>query len=160
MESACSTTAVQIESESMENTDKKIWTNEAILLLIRLVEGKYDDFNIGLKKNVWMNIAADLSKTLKYTISADQCDSKWKGLKKTCKKIKDLNNTTGNKPTKWEFYYVMDNLLGNKPEVIPQAVCSSSEGLIINKGNWKHINIIFCYYSPRSSINDKGNPNK
>ncbi|CAH1110697.1 unnamed protein product [Psylliodes chrysocephalus] len=80
-----------------------------------------------------MNIAADLSKTLKYTISADQCDSKWKGLKKTYKKIKDLNNTTGNKPKKWEFYYVMDNLLGNKPEVIPQAVCSSSEGLIINK---------------------------
>lgn len=69
----------------MENTDteKKIWTNVAVLLLIRLVKVKYDDFNKGLKKNVWMKIAAGLSKTLNYEIAADQCNCNKKGLKKT-----------------------------------------------------------------------------
>lgn len=100
--------------------------------------------NSGLKKKVWMKIATQLTKTTGKKITPEQVDNKWKGFKKTYKKIKDHNNTSGSDRKQWEFFNAMDDLLGKKPEITPVAVCSSSAGLSILKeasSNSKYIDI-------------------
>lgn len=66
------------------------------MLLIRLVEANYEKFNEGLKKKVWLKIANELSNMTKKVFTVEQCDAKWKGLKRTYKNIKDHINKSGN----------------------------------------------------------------
>ncbi|KAL1492919.1 hypothetical protein ABEB36_011085 [Hypothenemus hampei] len=85
------------------------WAPHQVLLLIRLVEENFDNFNT--------------------QITHEQIDNKWKGLKKTYKKIKDENKRSGNAPLKWEFFNVMDSFMKKRPEIIPLATCDTVEGL-------------------------------
>lgn len=67
------------------------WSTSDTVLLIRLVESNYNEFDEGLKKNVWIKIATELSKMTNKNLSPELCDVKWKGLKRTYKNIKDHN---------------------------------------------------------------------
>ncbi|CAG9773217.1 unnamed protein product [Ceutorhynchus assimilis] len=101
------------------------WTQQQTLLLIRLVESNYEKFNEGLKKNVWLKIAKALSDMTNKKFTAEQCDTKWKGLKRTYKTIKDHNNKSGNDRRIWEFFAAIDSFLSKKPEIEPLSICST-----------------------------------
>lgn len=123
----------EYNEENSERNDTHLrWPAEHVLLLIRLVENKQDMFNTSLKKNVWIKISSEITKLTGKKYTNEQVDNKWKGLKKTYKKIKDHNNHTGNGRKTWEFYKAIDSFMGNKPEITPFATCSSNSGLKVN----------------------------
>ncbi|KAF5294419.1 hypothetical protein FQA39_LY13404 [Lamprigera yunnana] len=73
------------------------------------------------------------------TITTQQCDTKWKGMLKMYKQIKDANAKSGNSPKNWEYFDYLDNILFNKPEINPVATCSIQKGLIqMNTNNHVH----------------------
>jgi hypothetical protein len=132
-------------NSSSEEKEMLRWPSEHVLLLIRLVEGKQDMFNTGLKKNVWLKIAGKITKLSGKKYTHEQVDNKWKGLKKTYKKIKDHNAQTGNDLKKWEFFYAIDSFMGNKPEISPPATCSTTKGLTVNNGKPDPFCVVFFY---------------
>lgn len=101
------------------------------------MEKHYSLFDSGLKKNVWLKISEELSSITKKTCTWDQVENKWKGLKKTYKKVKDHNSKSGNEKRTWEFFKVIDDFMAKRPEIVPPAVCNSTDGLQINDGNVK-----------------------
>lgn len=74
-------------------------------------------------------IAEKLNADGKLNVTPQQIDTKWRGLKKTFKKINDHNNKSGNDRKYWEYFSIMENIIGKKPEVNPFAIYDSSEGL-------------------------------
>ncbi|CAG9834864.1 unnamed protein product [Diabrotica balteata] len=117
----------------LDNIDKKVWTREATLIFIQLVEENDENFQKSIKKHIWAKIASSLNKQMNVGVTWQQCDTKWKSLKKTYKDIKDYNATSGKNRRKWEFYNEMNNILFNKPEICAPATCSSNAGLVINE---------------------------
>lgn len=96
---------------------------------------KFDsEFESGIKKNVWVKIAAQCNIVLKRKITEKQVESKWKSLKRTYKSVLMNNNTSGQKKRYWEFYDVMNEIMFHKPEITPVATCSSISGLHLNEG--------------------------
>ncbi|KAL1489120.1 hypothetical protein ABEB36_011086 [Hypothenemus hampei] len=116
-------------TDTVEIGDSIKWAPHQVLLLIRLVEENFDNFNTQVKKKIWVLIAEKMSLILNKKITHEQIDNKWKGLKKTYKKIKDENKRSGNAPLKWEFFNVMDSFMKKRPEIIPLATCDTVEGL-------------------------------
>ncbi|KAL1496972.1 hypothetical protein ABEB36_008013 [Hypothenemus hampei] len=116
-----------IEFEPVED-DCIRWAPHEVLL-IRLVEENLDKFNAKIKKNVWIIIAEKISSITKKKFTHEQVDNKWKGMKKTFKRIKDENNRSGNSPVKWEFFNAMDSFMRKRPEITPIATCDTKEGL-------------------------------
>ncbi|CAH1374606.1 hypothetical protein MTP99_015922 [Tenebrio molitor] len=126
-------TAVEVDDEGEERDIEaspkqsgKKWTDEEILLLIRTMESNYEQFNTKLKKTVFDDIAKQMNKVLNQSLTGQQIDTKWKGLKLMYKKVKAHNDTSGNAPKQWKFYNAIDMFLAKKPEINPVAVASSS----------------------------------
>lgn len=110
-----------------------MWTNELTLGLIALVEEHQNQFQNSVKKYVWMKISNILQDKFSILVTWQQCDTKWKGLLKMYKDIKEHNSTSGKGRKRWEYFEVMNNILHNKPEITSIATCSSSKGLVINE---------------------------
>ncbi|XP_026826272.1 uncharacterized protein LOC113562132 [Ooceraea biroi] len=122
--------------EKTNEEKAKVWTNEFTLGLIALVEEHQNQFQTLVKKYVWVKISKILQEKFGCSVTWQQCDTKWKGLLKMYKDIKEHNSTSGrfDKGRKrWEYFEVMNNILHNVPEITPVATCSSSKGLIINE---------------------------
>ncbi|CAH1118232.1 unnamed protein product [Phaedon cochleariae] len=120
-------------TSSTVNTENKLWPREATLGLIRLVEEYDGQFQKSVKKHVWTKISTILNSKMAIGVSWQQCDTKWKSLKKTYKDVKDHNSTSGKNRRKWEFYDEMHKILFNKPEISAPATCSSHAGLITDQ---------------------------
>ncbi|XP_074108697.1 uncharacterized protein LOC141533612 [Cotesia typhae] len=75
------------------------------------------------QKKLWKNVSDQLN-TYGHKITGPQCQSKFSGLKRTYKKIKDHNNKSGNSAKTWPYFTLMDDLLGAKPNITPTATCS------------------------------------
>lgn len=90
-----------------------------------MVEKHDKEFTSGLKKHVWAKIATEMTKITSKHMTWEQLDSKWKGLKKTYKKVKSHNSQSGNSLKIWHFFHAMDAFLCKKPEINPVAVCTS-----------------------------------
>ncbi|GAB6030041.1 hypothetical protein CHUAL_005725 [Chamberlinius hualienensis] len=101
------------------------WDKKTTTLLINLVEENFSCFVTGMKKQVWTRIATEVSAKGGCQVVWDQCDSKWKSLKSTFKRIYEHNNKFGNEPRTWEFYEIMDNFIHGTSEVEPVAVLNS-----------------------------------
>ncbi|KAL1488691.1 hypothetical protein ABEB36_014490 [Hypothenemus hampei] len=114
---------------TVESDDSMRWAPHQVLLLIRLIEENFDKFNTEVRKKIWFLIAEKMSLILNKRITYEQIDNKWKGLKKTYKKIKYENKRFGNAPLKWEFFNAMDSFMRKRPEIIPLATCDTVEGL-------------------------------
>lgn len=115
----------------MDDTTTKFWSSENTLALISLVKENYGQFSLTLKKKVWEKVATQLSVIIERPITASQCETKWKTLKRTYKSIAIFNKTSGQKRRYWEFFNDMHDVLFDKPEVNPVATCSSLTGLEI-----------------------------
>ncbi|XP_031334983.1 uncharacterized protein LOC116164871 [Photinus pyralis] len=126
----------QRESElDGEPDEKKMWTDENITLLIRLYQTHENEFNSGVKKNIWNKISKTLCEATGMTITGIQCYTKWKGLIRHYKIVKKHNKTSGNDHKYWKFYALINDILHKKPEITPVAVCSSSCGLQENESS-------------------------
>lgn len=112
--------------------DAKLWTRPAVLFLIKQVENYQNDFENGLKKNIWIKISQKCSENFSKHITYNQCDMKWKSLKRTYKSILLHNTTSGKERKRWEYFDVIHNFMFTKPEITPQATCSSIKGLSKN----------------------------
>lgn len=86
-------------------------------------------------------------------------------MKKHYKKIKDLNNKSGNNRVDWEYYDVMDNILSLRPEICPVSTCSSNSAeLTINYSEDKKMDATLktspdtlrkCYSTKRKKLDDQ-----
>lgn len=125
--------------ELLEDTGADLcrWTEQATLVLIRMVEQNYEKFHTQLKKTVWTKIARDISATMKKNLTPNQCDTKWKGLKITYKKVQQNNVTSGKARKTWPFFEAMHSFMVNKPEINPPATCSNLSGLVISSQEGK-----------------------
>ncbi|XP_067126203.1 uncharacterized protein [Centruroides vittatus] len=59
-----------------------------------------------------------------------QCDEKWRNLKKSYRKIKDGNKQTGRGRSQWEFFSMMDDILGRQPNIKTPATFESSSSTL------------------------------
>ncbi|CAG9770172.1 unnamed protein product [Ceutorhynchus assimilis] len=92
----------------------KLWTFDTTNFLISLVKKYDDEFQSKVKRHVWQKIATIVSDQTKLNVSAQQCDTKWKGLKDMYKNIKQHNEKSGNDAKKWIFFNKMDEFIGLK----------------------------------------------
>ena len=99
--------------------------------LIDLIKENYQQLENGVKKNAFLEIAKKINIKNNLNLSYEQIDSKWKGLKKTYKKIKEENNSTGQSRKTWEFYDAMNELLHRAPEINPPATLSTEEECVV-----------------------------
>jgi len=76
------------------------------------------------QKRVWKSIS-EVLRNHRHNVTGPQCQSKFNGMKRTFKSIKDHNSKLGNNPRSWPYTEVMESLLGEKPFVNPIAVASS-----------------------------------
>lgn len=104
------------------------WPNDAILLLIEEYRLRVVDYHSGKisQKKIWAAIANQLI-AKGYNTTGPQCLSKFSGLKRTYKNIKDHNNKSGNGLKTWPYFNLMDSLIGSKPYMSPVATASSSK---------------------------------
>ncbi|KAL6421085.1 hypothetical protein ACFW04_013603 [Cataglyphis niger] len=75
------------------------------------------------QKRVWNSISEVLC-SHGHTVTGPQCQSKFNGMKRTFKSIKDHNCKSGNSPQSWPYTEVMESLLGEKPFMNPIALAS------------------------------------
>lgn len=62
-----------------------------------------------------------MSETAGYRVSGSDCDDKWRNLVGTYKRNKDKKNSTAHEAIGWEFYELMDEMLGAKASTQPAA---------------------------------------
>lgn len=110
------------------------WTEPMVKAFIQL----YHDYEHLMEdkhtptRAVWVKIASDMV-NLGHCVTSDQCDGKFKSLKKRYKAIKDAAACTGaGRQRPWPYFELMNCLLGDKPEMAPLAIASSSQGFVIN----------------------------
>ncbi|KAI4463874.1 myb/sant-like dna-binding domain [Holotrichia oblita] len=88
----------------------KIW-----ILLITIMETHIQDFNHPLKrKHICDNIGNELE-SLGHSINPLIIKNKWKSLTRSYNKAKDTKSRTGQGPTRFMFFDLLDELLGSKP---------------------------------------------
>ncbi|XP_074102732.1 uncharacterized protein LOC141529888 [Cotesia typhae] len=116
------------ESPKSINEDSVFkWPHEAILMLLDEYRKEQSYLTSGKisQKKVWLKISDQL-RAHGHNVTGPQCQSKFSGMKKTYKKIKDHNNKSGNSAKHWPYLTLMDDLMGDKPFISPLATCSST----------------------------------
>ncbi|XP_025157668.1 uncharacterized protein LOC105190416 isoform X1 [Harpegnathos saltator] len=121
--------SLSMESSNSEDNNESMfkWSHAAILLLVekyRLQKNNIVSGKISQKK-VWNNIASALF-VKGYNVTEPQCLSKFHGMKRTYKSIKDHNSKSGNNLRTWPYMEVMESLLGERPIMSSPAIASSS----------------------------------
>ncbi|KAG5892122.1 hypothetical protein JTB14_032345 [Gonioctena quinquepunctata] len=76
-------TAYEVQDISDSNEDKKLWSKEATFALIQLVEEYDNQFQKSVKNHIWLKIASIINTNMDINITWQQCDTKWKSLKKS-----------------------------------------------------------------------------
>jgi len=73
------------------------------------------------KSKLWSAVARKLAETGGYGVSGSDCDEKWRNLQATYKRNKDKKGTSGHKAVTWEYYELMDEVLGSKASIQPSS---------------------------------------
>ncbi|XP_071651274.1 uncharacterized protein [Temnothorax longispinosus] len=111
------------------------WIDEAVRLL--LAEYKQHEYllntgKVSVKK-FWEIISQKLQEQ-SYNITGLQCKSKFNGLRKTYKNIKDHNNKSGNNRRTWSYFELMDEMFGHKPWVKSVLTLDTSDSILPSPG--------------------------
>lgn len=88
----------------------KVWTKDAIFELVDIIQEYDASFETSIKKNIWCKVAQKLCEK-KIIVTWQQCNNKWKGLKRTYKEVKDNNTTSWRSKGNWVFLEAMNNIL-------------------------------------------------
>ncbi|CAG9822177.1 unnamed protein product, partial [Phaedon cochleariae] len=124
---------LEIEEENMEmvQVQEKIqWKTPEVQLLIQLYEKnklKFEDKKTKNKK-IWQSIAGEIRSISNFEVTPEQCENKFRNLKKTYKSIIDNNNKSGRGVKNWPFFKDMDQIFAKDPDVNPISTCSNLEG--------------------------------
>ncbi|KAB0805297.1 hypothetical protein PPYR_02267 [Photinus pyralis] len=112
------------DTDQHEETQR--WTHESTLLLLSLYEDHIGSFKSPKKtnKSVWLRIANEMSKR-GYLFTGDQCDLKFRNLKKTYKRIKDNNKSSGRGAIVWPYMDMFERVFGSAPDINPKATVST-----------------------------------
>ncbi|KYN07864.1 PREDICTED: uncharacterized protein LOC108778299 [Cyphomyrmex costatus] len=110
------------------------WTDAMTKLLLAEMQKHAETFtNPGkLNINTWKNITASIN-TYGYNLTSDNCYIKWIGMKKKYKSIKDAINQTGTEKQSWEYFDVINDMLGKNPAIVPLSIASNIRGFEINQ---------------------------
>lgn len=122
------------------------------MLFLELYRERDHEFNAGLKRHnkLWSEIAIELQK-LNYNVSGVQVQNKMSSMKRTYKKIKDVNAKSGNHNSSWMFYSTMDSIFGDKVWVSPSATASSDGPTVLST---LASSSSACCSSPSSSVDN------
>ena len=103
------------------------WTKDATKLLIHLRKEMDDEFVSGRKRHedLWAKILAKLQATGFWGKTAVQVNMKWNDLKKTYRKTKDNNRSTGRARKDFPYEDDMDEFMGEKASTNPQVLIDS-----------------------------------
>ncbi|XP_054743848.1 uncharacterized protein LOC129248352 isoform X1 [Anastrepha obliqua] len=101
------------------------WSRNTTLLLISLIGKNYNQLQSGVKKFTFQQIAQEINEQLGTNLAFDQVESKWKGLRRTYKKVKESNTQLS-----WEFYNVVDEILQDDIEINPLVTATSEEAFV------------------------------
>lgn len=102
-----------------------------IKLLIEEVGTRINLFGNQVYKTIWKTVATAINMK-GYNVNAEQCNNKWKNLKKRYKAMKDNNKQSGAGVQYWVHFDAIDDILKRHPEVNPLSIASSSYGFRIN----------------------------
>ncbi|KAK4875416.1 hypothetical protein RN001_011838 [Aquatica leii] len=121
----------QTDSAGESDASKHKWTHDAILLLLALYDEKLSEFQSAHKcnKTVWNSIARSMKS--KYSmVTSEQCDVKFRNLKKTYKRIKDNNHQSGAGAITWPYFDTFDLWFRNNAAIQPIALASNINGYV------------------------------
>jgi len=112
------------------------WDTQSTKLLIEEVRNNMALLNQKncLQKNIWKRIANKFIEK-NYNITEEQCNTKWKNLKRKYKSVRDLNNQTGKNRESWEYFDVIDDFINTRPEIAPASIASSTHGFRIKESS-------------------------
>lgn len=106
------------------------WQHNEIIDLIHSMANHIDDFNHSRKRqHVFELIVNDLT-SIGYTVNETLVQNKWKSLTRSYKKAKDNKIRTGTAPSRFQYYDLMDELLGKKPSNSSSHSINSDESVL------------------------------
>lgn len=115
MESENTPCATPCNSQTQVRTTN-IWSFNQTQSLINSMASYYADFNDPRKrKHIFEHIANDLI-SAGYAIDARLVQNKWKSLLRSYTKAKDTKTRTGQGPSRFLFYELIDDIVGNHPK--------------------------------------------
>lgn len=79
---------------------------------------------------MWNEVSLSLTER-GYTFTGDQCDSKFRNLKKTYKRIRDNNKSTGRGSINWAYFSFFEEVFGHSADIEPIAIASNMSGVKI-----------------------------
>jgi hypothetical protein len=105
------------------NDNSKSWSDSATKLLIAtyadIVQTKSK--RLSKRKDLWASVA-EVMNSKGYTVSANDCDEKYRRLKRTYKEKRDTRKQSGEAGgKKWKFYDDMDSCEGSNASVLTVA---------------------------------------
>lgn len=103
-------------------SDSFKWNNDSIklLLTVRLDMEKEFSSPTCKKKKLWEKVANKVNDMLGASrVTGESCDLKYRNLLGTYRVNKRKQNTTGEGAIKWEFFDIMDQVLGHKASSAP-----------------------------------------
>lgn len=93
-----------------------VWNYNQTVCLIKSMATFYRDFNDPRKrKHIFENVANDLI-SHGFAVDSKSVQNKWKGLLRSYTKAKDTKNRTGQGPSRFLFYEMLDDIVGNQPK--------------------------------------------
>ncbi|KAK4882103.1 hypothetical protein RN001_005422 [Aquatica leii] len=114
-------------STSALNKSNMKWNDKSIKLLLTIYQSHLQLFRNSKKtnKSIWSMIAEKMQ-THGYQVSWDDCDIKFRNLKKTYKRIKDNDNLSGRGAKQWIYFNIFEELFGKDADVKPLCVINTS----------------------------------
>ncbi|KAK9688388.1 Myb/SANT-like DNA-binding domain [Popillia japonica] len=124
-----------IGNDTTDETGSK-WSHTNIKLLLELYRENIQLFNSPKKtnKSVWLSVAKNINER-GYTFTGDQCDLKFRNLKKTYKRIVDSNGKTGRDAINWPYFSVFNDIFGTDADVTPTCLVSNTSGITYTVSN-------------------------
>ncbi|CAG9822181.1 unnamed protein product [Phaedon cochleariae] len=115
MESENTQCATPCNSQTQVRTTN-IWSFNQTQSLINSMASYYADFNdVRKRKHIFEHIANDLI-SAGYAVDAKLVQNKWKSLLRSYTKAKDTKTRTGQGPSRFLFYELIDDIVGNHPK--------------------------------------------
>ena len=114
--------------ESLSQDCRGVLFNRArTLLLIDLYRERKDKFNSShyRKKTLWREITEQLNERSGSSFSIEQVEGRWTTLVAAFKRHKNDQNSTGRDRKDFEFEDQMEDILGNRHDVLPVCVIAS-----------------------------------
>lgn len=99
------------------------WNSKSIKLLLDIRLSMEAEFNrpVCKKRKLWERVSREMESSGAYHVSESLCDSKYRNLLCTYRINKRRQKDTGddNTPIKWEYFDIMDKILGTKASSCP-----------------------------------------